>query len=396
MKFNKKVLSNGLTVLHEKRDVPVTTVMLAAKYGAAYEEKGEKGIAHFLEHLCFKGTKRRTVLQISSEIERLGGEFNAFTSEEVTAYYAKLPSNHLRVAMDVIFDIFFSPTIPSEEVEKEGKVILEELKMRRDNPHIHVLDSLKETLYNAPFGLSTGGEAEIVKKIKREEIIKRHSQTYIPQNSILCVVGNNNFEDVLKFAEEFCIEKNGEVIKMPKIEKRLLKKPEKRDGLSQTNVAFGFHVPYENKRLAYAVEVFSAILGEGMSSKLFREVREKRGLVYSVKSEYELGKNYGYFLVWAGTDKSKVEEVEKICMEEYKKMKDVTPKELEEAKIQVLGNRDVKSEDSEDAAVNLIFCELKGDAKNYYEFEKNINAVTLDDIKKLAENIEYSKFVLGP
>ncbi len=396
MKFNKKILSNGLTILHEKRDVPVTTVMLAAKYGAAYEEKKEKGIAHFLEHLCFKGTKRRTVLQISSEIERLGGMFNAFTHEEITAYYAKLPSDHLRVAMDVIFDIFFSPTIPIEEVEKEGKVILEELKMRRDNPHIHTLDSLKETLYEEPFGLSAGGEAEIVKKIKREDIVKRHSQTYIPKNSILCVVGNNTFEEVLKFAEEFCIDKKGEVVKMPKIEKKLLKKVEKRENLQQTNVAFGFHAPYEDKKLVYAIEVFSAILGEGMSSKLFTEVREKRGLVYSVRSEYELGRNYGYFLIWAGTDKTKLEEVEKICTEQYKKMKDVTPEELREAKIQVLGNKDVKSEDSEDAAVSLIFSELKGDARDYYNFEKNINAVTLSDIKKLAENLKYSKFVLGP
>ena len=108
MEFKKKVLSNGLTIIHEKRDVPVTTVMLAVKYGAAYESEEEKGIAHFMEHLCFKGTEKRSVNDIAEEVESLGGDLNAFTHEEVTAYHVKLPSEHLNVAMDVIFDIFFN------------------------------------------------------------------------------------------------------------------------------------------------------------------------------------------------------------------------------------------------------------------------------------------------
>ncbi len=107
MEFKKKVLKNGLTILFEKRDVPVTTVMLASKYGSAYESSKEKGIAHFMEHLCFKGTAKRNVKQIAEEVERVGGDLNAFTHEEITAYYVKLPSNHIEIAMDVIFDIFF-------------------------------------------------------------------------------------------------------------------------------------------------------------------------------------------------------------------------------------------------------------------------------------------------
>ena len=396
MKFNKKVLKNGLTVLHEKRDVPVTTVMLAAKYGFAYEEENERGIAHFLEHLCFKGTKRRTALQISSEIESLGGIFNAFTAEEVTAYYTKLPSIHLEKAMDVIFDIFFNPTLPQEEIDKEGKVILEELKMRRDNPTVHIFDLLKETLYHAPFGISSSVESENVKKIKREDIMKRHSQTYVPKNSILCIVGNNDFEDVLKLAEKFSVEKTGEKIEISEIKTRMLKKHDKRASLEQTSLAFGFHTNFEDKKMAYALDVFSAILGGGMSSKLFTEVREKRGLVYTVHSYNITGKNYGYFIIYSGTDKSKVEEVEKICMQEYKKMKDITKKKLESAKVQVIGNFDVKSEDSEEVAVHLILEETKEKAEDYYNYAKNINDVNLKDIKKLASNIEFSRAILGP
>ena len=130
MKFSKKVLDNGLMVLHEKRDVPVTTVMLAVKYGAAYEKGEEKGMAHFMEHLCFKGTEKRTVEEIAREVESVGGILNAFTHEEVTAYHVKLPSKHLEIAMDVIFDVFFNASFPEEEVEKEANVVCEEIKIR--------------------------------------------------------------------------------------------------------------------------------------------------------------------------------------------------------------------------------------------------------------------------
>ena len=153
MKFQKKVLKNGLTVLHEKRDVPVTTVMLAAKYGSAYESVEEKGMAHFMEHLCFKGTEKRTVGQIADEVEKVGGELNAFTHEEVTAYHVRLPSDKLDVAMDVIFDVFFNPVFPEEEVEKEANVICEEIKMYRDNPHMHAIEMIKKNLDTTRFTL---------------------------------------------------------------------------------------------------------------------------------------------------------------------------------------------------------------------------------------------------
>ena len=130
----KKVLDNGLTVLFEKRDVPVTTVMLGVRYGSAYESSDEKGMAHFIEHMCFKGTEKRTVKQIAENVEKVGGDLNAFTSEEFTVYHVKLPSAHLNVAMDVIFDIFFNAIFPESDVKKEANVICEEIKMNRDNP----------------------------------------------------------------------------------------------------------------------------------------------------------------------------------------------------------------------------------------------------------------------
>ena len=398
MKFNKTRLKNGLVVLHEKRDVPVTTVMLATKYGSMYESVEEKGIAHFIEHLCFKGTKKRSVKQIADEVEKVGGVLNAFTHEEVTAYHVKLPSEHLGVAMDVIFDVFFNASFPEAEVEKEASVICEEIKMYHDNPHAHVLDRVKENLYEGAAGMFIGGSEERVKGMAREQLFNRHREVYVPSNSVLCVVGNNDFDEILDYAKNFETtddrrQTTGSILK---IKERNIRDSEKRDGVHQANLAMGFHFPYSDEKGRYAAEVFSAILGQGMSSKLFSEVREKRGLVYGVKTELDLGKNYGYMVIWAGTDKAKEKEVVDICLKEFGKMGGISEEELAEAKVQVIGNRKVESEGSSETAVNLIMEELSGDAEDYYDYEKKINAVTLGDIKKLAGISEYASFSLGP
>jgi predicted Zn-dependent peptidase len=393
MKFQKKVLGNGLTILHEKRDVPVTTVMLGVKYGSAYELESEKGIAHFIEHLCFKGTSKRTTKQVAEEIEKVGGDLNAFTSEELTAYYAKLPSRHLGVAMDVIFDIFFNASFPEVDVEREANVICEEIKMYHDNPRAWVLDQIKQNLYEKPFGMFDAGTEELVRGMNRDQLFNKHREIYVPKNSVLCVVGNNDFDEVVKMAEQFVVEREGVVPELPEISLKNDKESEERSNLSQANLAIGIHLDYEKER--YVAEVFSAIFGEGMSSKLFEEVREKRGLVYGIKSDLNMGKSFGYLVIYAGTDKERVEEVIKISLEEFGKMGEISEEDLATAKVQVVGNREVESEDSNDTAINLISEEMESKAEDYYNYEAKINEVTLEDIRKFSEKAKnYSSFVL--
>lgn len=396
MKFTKKVLKNGMTLLHEEREFPVTTVMLASKYGYAYELEEEKGIAHFLEHLCFKGTKKRTAEQISSEIESVGGVINAFTHEEVTAYHATLPSEHFAVAMEVIFDTYFNPTFPEEEIKKEALVICEEIKMYRDSPNRHVFDKIKEMMYEKPFGISGAGREEVVKAIKREQILEKHKKYYHPKNTILIVVGNNSLKEVETLIEKFQVNSSGEIPKLPEIIKKVSSENEKRKDIEQANVTLGIHMPIQEKNLRYAVEVFSTILGSGMSSKLFTEVREKKGLVYSVRSDLDIGKNYGYMVIYAGTAPERVSEVIKVCKEEFKKMKDLTEEELKRGKAKLIGNRRVELEGSSETSVNLLMEEVFSDARNFYEKDKRINEVNLNDIKEIANLSEFSSFVLGP
>lgn len=396
MEFEKKILDNGLTVLFEKRDVPVTTVMLATKYGSAYESIGDKGMAHFIEHLCFKGTKKRTAKQIADEVEKLGGDLNAFTHEEITAYHVKLPSEHLEVAMDVIFDIFFNASFPREEVEREASVVCEEIKMYHDNPRAYTLEKIKENLYEGAFGMFGAGTEKNIRKMTRDKLFSRHREVYVPSNSILCVVGNNNFDEIISLAKSMCVDNKVVNVKFSNIVKKNLKNNEKRADIQQSNVAIGFHFPYSSEKSRYAAELFSAILGQGMSSKLFAEVCEKRGLVYVIKSDLDLGKNYGYMIIWAGTDPHKTDEVIKICLNEFRNMANLTEEELVEAKIQVVGDRRVDSEGSGETALNLVMEEVAGDARNYYNYEKNINAVKLEDVKKLSTISDYASFSLGP
>ncbi|MEM4605454.1 MAG: pitrilysin family protein [Candidatus Pacearchaeota archaeon] len=396
-KFTKKVLPNGFTIIYEKRDVPVVSLILATRFGSAFESENKKGIAHFLEHMCFKGTKRRSAKQISEEIESIGGILNAFTHEETTAYHTKVPSKYWKNAFDVIFDIFFNPNFPEEEIKKEALVVCEEIKMYNDNPQYFVLNKIKEALYKKPFGLPISGNKENVLSFNKEKLLEIHKNFYNPKNSILVVVGDISFENVLSFVENN-LPKNSNlpIKKETKTEKKNEKLFFKRKELTQTNLSIGFHFPLSTEKESYAAKVFNSILGEGMSSKLFLEVREKRGLAYAIKSDLDIGKNYSYLYIYAGTDEEKKDEVIKVSLEEFSKLSDLTERELEKAKEKVIGNFLLENEDSLSAATNLLMFEITKKAEEYYKFEENIKKVYLEEIKRLAEKKDYSLIVLEP
>jgi len=197
-------------------------------------------------------------------------------------------------------------------------------------------------------------------------------------------------------AEKFCVSRKGKKLEIPRICLQTLKETEKRKGIEQAKVAIGFHFPRISDKERYTAQVFSTILGQGMSSKLFTEVREKRGLAYAVRTSLDTGDDYGYLMIYIGTDKDKVDEVTKISIDEFRKMRELSEAELEEGKKQVIGNYDVGAEGSDNVALNLILEEITGRAGNYYKFKKNIEGVSLADITKLAEKTKYGYFALIP
>src|SRR3989338_11507456 len=201
--FFRKKLDNGITVIFEKRQVPVVAIASSVKFGAQYESADIKGISHFLEHLVFKGTKKRTVQEIPKEIESKGGIINAFTGEDITAYWNKLPSKYFELGADISRDLVLNPLFEKKALERERKVILEEIKMFHDNPSTHVFEKIKEMLYQKPFNLSIAGTLDTVSSLSREKVIKLFNSIYSTNNMIFSVVGNTSWDSVLNEAKKF-------------------------------------------------------------------------------------------------------------------------------------------------------------------------------------------------
>jgi len=393
--FYKKRLKNGLTVLFEKRQLPIIASSAAIKFGSQYETENEKGIAHFIEHLMFKGTKKRSAKQISEYIEKKGGILNAYTDESVTCYWNKLPSKYFKDSLNIAADLILNPKFDAKEFEKEKHVILEEIKMHHDNPQIYSLEKIKELLYKKPFGMFGAGTAETVKSLTRSQIVRKFSDCYSPNNMVFAVVGNTDFTEICKFAEK-TFPKKKKVFSFPKIQKINGHFIEVRRGIDQAHFVFGFHAPTLADKKRYAFELFDVIIGEGMSSRLFQEIREKRGLAYAVKSMPDLQKDFGYEIFYIGTVKEKIREIQEIILKEIKKINQLSQKDLSEAKEQLLGLNKLRNEDSVNTMNALIQEEIAGDAENFYKYDERILAVKLQDVRSFSKLKAYSTMALVP
>ncbi len=385
-----------MTLLFEKRSVPVVSVCFAIKHGGINENPREKGISHFIEHLLYKGTSKRTHKQIGEEIEGNGGELNGFTSETVTAYWCRMPSKHIDVALDVLGDMIKNPLFDEKELEKERKVIFEEIKMYRDSPRLHVFQEIQEALYTGTLGMNLAGTVETMEKINREKILEKFKEVYTPNNLILVVVGDTDFNKIVEFAESNFGKQKG---KIPKQSFDLINKTkiEKRKGIDQANLVFAHHVPLAGKKESYAAAVLSTLMAGGFSSRLFDEIREKRNLAYAVKGDSNINKDFAFNYIYVGTTKENVEKVKKIILEEFEKVqKNLTEKELQQVKDQIIGNYQIGMEDSQHQMVNLLFAEINARAEEFYDFEKKISAVKLEDVQKIAKIKKYSFFALIP
>lgn len=395
-KFYRKVLANGMIVILEKRSLPVVSVAFAVRSGGMYETSSEKGISHFIEHMLYKGTATRNAKQIAEEIEKNGGDLNGFTGEAVTAYHCKIPSKHIDIALEVLGDLVKNPLFDEKEIEKQRHVIFEEIKLHQDNPLHHVFNEIQSTLYKKPFGIPLIGTNKTLSSLTKEKIIKKFKQIYQPNNMILCVVGNTDFNKVVEFAKRNFGNTKGNLPKF-KIVKKNESRTEKRKGINQANLVFAHHIPTAKDKKNYAAFTFNVLMAGGMSSRLFQEIREKRNMAYAVKGESDISKDFAYSLIYVGTSKQNVKKVKKIILEEFEKVsKELSEKELSQVKEQIIGNHQISIEDSQCQMANLLYNEINGNAKKVYEFEKNIRAVKLDDVKNLAKIKKYSFFALVP
>jgi predicted Zn-dependent peptidase len=320
--------------------------------GGRYEDSENKGISHFLEHLLFKGTKNYSCRKLKESIEGVGGSLNGFTSEELTCYLVKIPADYLSLALDVLSDMVINPSLPAVEIEKEKTVILEEIKMYRDQPQSHVHELLDELLWpRQPLGAPIIGTEGSVKSMGKDDLMDFRKRYYTPANIVISAAGDLNHDDLMRKASRiFSKLKPGaknifrparEMQRMPQL--KILSKD-----TEQTHMALGFHALRRDHPLKHALSLLHIIMGANMSSRLFEEVREERGLAYEIGTAVKRFQDTGAFLVHAGIDNSKVEKALALILKELELVKEklVTEDEFRRAKRFYIGQLKLGLEDT--------------------------------------------------
>jgi predicted Zn-dependent peptidase len=331
-------LASGLTVLTERMD-RVETVSFGAYIGAGtrHETAAENGVAHFLEHMAFKGTATRSAIDIAEAIENVGGHINAYTSREQTAYYVKLLKEDLALGVDIIGDILCHSSFEPEELERERGVILQEIGQANDTPDDVVFDHFQSAAYpSQPMGRPVLGTESIIKTMKREALPGFMAAHYTPENMVISACGKLEHNRVVDLVQNHFAD-------LPKAE-RADPMPadytggeyrEKRD-LDQAHIVLGFSAPGYGAPDYYPAMLLSTLLGGGMSSRLFQEIREKRGLVYSIYSFTAPAADGGLFGIYAGTGESEAAELMPVTLEELAKVQHhITEAELNRARAQL-------------------------------------------------------------
>ncbi len=396
MKFTRKILPSGLTVISSPmKDSLAVTVLVMVKTGSKYETKEINGLSHFLEHMCFKGTaKRPKTSDIAHELDSIGAQYNAFTSQEFTGYYAKADARHFDTILDVVSDIYLNPVFDPAEIEREKGVIIEEINMYEDMPHRQVHDIFSTALYgDQPAGWNILGPKENIQKFTRKDFLKYRDAHYVADATTVIIAGNFDPRTAhKKIARAFATipaRKKGKKIRV--IEKQhapivYIKKKE----TDQSHLVMGVRTFKASDKRNAALQVLDAVLGGGMSSRLWQKLREEMGVGYYVRSGTDEFTDHGYFAVSLGVDNSRVIEVIDAVLGEFKKMTEtlVDAVELAKAKEYIIGNTSLSLESSDSVAEFFGMQEMSEEkVETPAQTATKIRAVTAADIQKLAKQI---------
>ncbi|HEV2339967.1 MAG TPA: pitrilysin family protein [Patescibacteria group bacterium] len=394
MQFNKTLLSNGLRLITVPMDsLESATVLVMVGVGSRYENKRNNGISHFLEHMPYKGTiSKPSPMIIAKILDGIGGEWNAFTGKEVIGYYIKSASTHLHVTTELLADLLQHPLLDREEIEKEKGVIIEEMNMYEDNPMRKIGDMYDTLLYgDTPMGWDISGTKEVIRNVKREDFIRYMQSFYSANNITIVVTGGIHEKNVQNLIEKhFGKMKSFPTLKALRVTENQTK-PEmlfKKKKIEQAHIALGLRtVPIEHKD-RYALDILAAIMGGGTSSRLFYEVREKRGLAYYVRTSSDNYVDCGTLVTSAGVDLGRVEEAVKVIIAETRRMmkkENITKEEIERAKEMIKGHLVLELEDSRSVASFYAHQEiLESKVETPEEVLRHIDKVTAEEVKAVA------------
>jgi predicted Zn-dependent peptidase len=407
-------LSNRLKVI--SLDIPSSssvTCMVMVKVGSRYEEDPQAGISHFLEHLVFKGTKKYpTSMDLSQAVDSIGAEFNAFTSKEYTGFYVKSAADHLALGLDVLSQLVWHPLLPPKEIEKEKGVIIEEINMREDIPMAKVGESFETLLYGLThLGRDVIGFKKTVMAVNKPSLVDYLEKWYQPERMIVGVIGGIKQPSATWRTSNQLVEKyfnkpnTANLPNLPNSNPEKLTFVQQKPAINveykkteQAHLCLGVRAFQRNHKDRYVMSILSTILGGNMSSRLFNEVREKRGLAYYIKSDINTYFDNGYLVSQAGTDVNKAAEAIKVILEEYRKVSasakasadksKVSEAELKRAKEFLKGKLALALEDSKE--ICAFFTEdllLEAKIRQPLEIIREVEKVSLDDVARVAKSI---------
>ncbi len=387
--YSKVSLDNNIPVIMEtSRDVHSVCIGIWVKTGSRYETTEKNGISHFLEHMFFKGTSKRTAEGIAMETDYLGSELNAFTSTEYTLFYIKVLDEYIEKALELITDIFLNSSFPESDIEKEKNIVNEEIKMVEDNPSDYVHDLFGRHIWgDTGLGQPVIGDSETIEKFTRDDLIEHVKSCYCNENIIISCSGNFNEEKLVSYLNSTVASISRNTSRKKEVTPEFLRNTNiVTKDLAESHVCLGLKGISYNNDERYMMHLLNTILGAGFSSRLFQSVREKRGLVYSIYSYHVSYFDTGLWGVYAGTDKKHVSEVVNITVDEINSLStSVTADELRRAKNQLKGNLILALESTSNKMTNIAKQEIYyGKYFTPKEILQKVETVSLENIKDLA------------
>lgn len=394
--YKKTVFKNGLRVITLPiRGTRAVTVLVLVGTGSKYEEKEENGISHFLEHMFFKGTKKRpTTLELIEPLDRVGGNYNAFTGKEYTGFWAKVDSSHLELALDWVSDIYLNSKLARKDIEKEKEVILQEINMYLDTPIEYISDLWEKLLYgDQPAGWLTIGKKENILRFQRRDLLNFRKLHYSARNTLICIAGKVEPSQVEKKIKKYF---KGIKTGFPKGKSKVIEKQKEPRVLvhfkktDQTHLCLGVRAYNLFHPMKYTQTILSTLLGGYMSSRIFLSVRVKNGLSYYIKTTSLQATDTGYLVTQTGVSHQKVEKVIRLILKEYRKIKErkVSKSELQKAKDNLKGQISLSLESSDFQASFYSIQELlTGKILTPRQKFNMIDKVTPKDVLKVAKDI---------
>ncbi len=392
--FKRTILDNGVRIVCEKIPyVRSVSIGIWVGTGSRNENEANNGISHFIEHMLFKGTAKRSAREIAESIDNIGGQINAFTGKECTCYYTKTLDAHIDIALDVLADMFFNSEFAKKDIDVERKVILEEIGMYQDSPEELVHDILSETVWEGdPLGYPILGTQECLNNINKDTIKNYIETNYLPTNTVISVAGNYDDDKLMDRLTGLFKDWKLQKPEMPELEEVCFKSNSrlKDKDTEQVHLCLGFEGVEHGNDNIYTILAINNVFGGGMSSRLFQKIREEKGLVYSIYSYPSSYKNTGLFTIYGGMNPEHLDTVMDLVVKEIKELKKngLSKDELEKSKEQLKGNYILGLESTSSRMNSIGKSELM--LKRIFspdEILKKIDSISMDSAVEMIDRI---------